>query len=185
MDEKILFFSTFLRYPKEIGSVVPSSKFLIEKLLDNIEFDNAKCIAEFGPGTGCVTAEILKRARNDCKVLCFETNKNMYDYLKANFKDKRLTLINDSAENIQRHIKKLDIEKIDYVISSIPFSTLPKPKKSMIIKETKNILKDDGKFVLYQVVSSIKKNLANYFSIISTRFVAFNIPPVFVYVCQK
>ncbi len=185
MDEKLLFFSAFLKYPKEIGSVMPSSKFLINKLLNNINFKNAKCIVEYGPGTGCITTEILKRARKNCKVLCFELNKNLYNYLKSNIKDNRLTIINDSAENIQKYVKKLNIEKVDYVISGIPFSILPKRKKSVIIKETKNILKDDGKFVIYQFVNSVKKNLADYFSSISTRFVPFNIPPIFVYVCEK
>ena len=185
MDEKILFFSTFLKHPKEIGSVVPSSKFLIDKLLQNIDFNNAKCIVEFGPGTGCVTEEVLKRAGNDCRVLCFEINEEMYVYLKDNLKDERLVLINDSAENIKMHTQKLGIDKVDYVISGIPFSTLPNSKKSIIIKEAKNALKDDGKFVLYQIVSSIKKTLADYFSIISTKFVPLNLPPVFVYVCIK
>lgn len=185
MDEKLLFFSTFLKYPKEIGSVIPSSKFLIDKLLDNIEFNRAKCIVEFGPGTGCITAEILKRARNDCKVLCFEINEKMYDYLKNNFKDKRLMLINDSAENIKKHVRNLNVEKVDYIVSGIPFSTLPNNKKSSIIKETKSTLKDNGKFVIYQFVSSIKKSLSDYFSIIYTEFIPLNIPPVFIYVCVK
>ena len=62
MDEKILFFSAFLRYPKEIGSVIPSSKYLKEGIIKNIDFKNARYIAEYGPGTGCITVEILKRA---------------------------------------------------------------------------------------------------------------------------
>lgn len=185
MDDKILFFSTFLKYPKEIGSVIPSSKFLIGKLLDNINFDKAKCIVEYGPGTGCITTEILKRAGKDCKILCFEINKNMYDYLKKSLKDERLILINDSAENIKMHIKNLKIKKVEYVISGLPFSNLSKHKKIIIIKETKNSLKNDGKFVVYQFVSNVRKNLSYYFSKISTKFIPLNLPPMFVYVCEK
>jgi phospholipid N-methyltransferase len=185
VDGKILFFSTFLKYPKEIGSVVPSSKFLINELLKNIDFKNARCIAEYGPGTGCITSEILKRARKDAKILCFEINKKFCNYLRKNIKDERLVIINDSAENIKKNLKKLNIAKVDYVVSGLPFSTLPNNKKSIIIEETKNTLKNEGKFVIYQFLNNFKKYLYNHFSKISISFIPLNIPPCFVYVCEK
>ena len=137
MDDKLLFFSAFLKYPKEIGSVVPSSKFLIKEVLKNIDFKNARYIAEYGPGTGCITSEILKRARKGAKILCFETNKRFYTYLKNKIKDERFIIINDSSENIMDYVKKYNIPKIDYVVSGLPFSSLSVSKKCIIIKETK------------------------------------------------
>ncbi len=185
MEDKILFFSSFIKYPKEIGSVVPSSKFLTEEILKNIDFKKAKYIAEYGPGTGQLTKEILKRARRDAMLLCFEINKKFCNYLKKKIKDKRVTIINDSAENIKSYLKKFDIQKIDYVVSGLPFSTLPANKKYIIIEETKNTLKNKGRFVAYQFLNSLKKYLYNYFSKISIKFVPLNIPPCFVYVCEK
>lgn len=185
MDEKILFFSTFIKYPKEIGSVVPSSKFLIKEILKNIDFKTARYIAEYGPGTGGITSEILKMARKDARILCFETNKKFCDYLRESVKDKRLIVINDSAENIKKYLKKFSIPKIDYVISGLPFSSLSINKKCIIMEETKSTLKDDGKFVIYQFLNNFKKHLYNYFSKISMKFVPLNIPPCFVYTCEK
>ena len=185
MDEKILFFSTFIKYPKEIGSVVPSSKFLINGILKNINFENARYIAEYGPGTGRITAEILKKARKDAKILCFEINKKFCDYLKKNIKDKRVMVINDSAENIKKYLKRFGIPKIDYIVSSLPFSLIPDEKKCIIIEETKNMLNSNGKFVLYQNLNRLKKHLYNYFPEISVKFVPLNIPPSFIYVCGK
>ena len=185
MDEKILFFSTFIKYPKEIGSVIPSSKFLINEILKNIDFKNARYIVEYGSGTGRITAEILIRARKDAKILCFETNKKFYTYLKKKINDERLIIINDSAENIKKYIKKFSIPKIDYVISGLPFSSLTVNKKCVIIEETKDTLKSEGKFVIYQFLNNFKKHLYNYFSKISIKYVPLNIPPCFVYVCEK
>ncbi len=185
MDGKLLFFSAFVKYPKEIGSIVPSSKFLINEVLKNIDFENAGHIAEYGPGTGCITTEMLKRARKDAKILCFEINKKFCRYLKKNIKDQRLIIINDSAENIKKYLKKFGIQKIDYVVSGLPFSALPNSKKNAIIKETKNTLKYKGKFVIYQFLNNFKKYLYYYFSDISTKFVPLNIPPCFVYICEK
>ena len=185
MDEKILFFSNFLKYPKEIGSIVPSSRFLINELLKNINFENASAIVEYGPGTGCITAEILKRARWDAKLLCFETNKKFCRYLRNKIKDERLIIVNDSAENVNIYLKKFKIREIDCVISGLPFSMLPDYTKNIIINETKNTLKSNGKFVIYQFLNNIGKYLCSYFSKISTRFVPLNLPPCFVYICEK
>jgi len=185
MESKMLFFSTFVKHPKQIGSVTPSSRFLTKEVLKNIDFKNARYIAEYGPGTGCMTIEILKRARKDANVLCFETNKRFCSYLKENIKDERLVIINDSAENIKKYLEKFNISKIDYIVSGLPFSTLPDRKKFVIIEETKNTLKSDGKFVVYQFLNNFKKYLYKYFSNISTKFVPLNIPPCFVYTCEK
>jgi len=185
MDDKLIFFSAFVRYPKEIGSVVPSSKFLINEILKNIDFKNAAYIAEYGPGTGCVTVEILKRSRKDAKILCFETNKKFCSYLRKKIRDERLIIINDSAENVKKYLKKFNIPKINYVVSGLPFSSLNTNKKCIIIGETKDTLKDKGKFVVYQYLNNFKKYLSNYFSDISTKFVPLNLPPCFVYICKK
>ena len=185
MKDKLLFFSTFVKYPKEICSVVPSSKFLINEVLKNIDFENARYIAEYGPGTGRITTEILKKARKDAKILCFEVNKKFCGYLRRKIKDKRLIIINDSAENIKKYFKRFNIPKIDYIISGLPFSVLPDNEKLIIIEETKNMLRKYGKFVVYQYLNNFKKYLYNYFSNISTKFVPLNIPPCFVYVCEK
>ena len=185
MEEKILFFASFFKHPKEIGSVTPSSKFLTREILKSIDFKNARYLVEYGPGTGCMTAEILKRARKDAKILCFETNKKFCSYLRENIIDERLIIINASAENIKKHLKKLSIPKIDYVISGLPFSIISKNKKDAIIKETSKTLNYTGKFVVYQYLSNFKKHLSRYFSNISIKFVPLNIPPSFVYVCEK
>ena len=185
MDEKLLFLSAFLKKPREIGSVIPSSRFLVKELLKSVDFKNAKCIVEYGPGTGCVTKEILKRARKDCKVLSFEINRKMYLHLRKSINDKRLILINDCAENVKSHVKRLKIKEVDYIVSGLPFSNLPKRKKQSIIKETQSTLKNDGKFVLYQFFTNFKEYLYNSFSKITTSFIPLNIPPCFVYVCEK
>ena len=185
MEDKLLFFASFLKYPKQVGSIIPSSRFMINEILKNIDFEKAKCIAEYGPGTGVITKEILKRARKDAKVLCFEINKKFCTHLKKKIKDERLIVINDSAENIRRHVKRLGIKNIDFIISSLPFSVLSKERRMSIVMETKNTLNQEGKFVLYQYLNNFRKYLKSCFPKISTRFIPLNIPPCFVYVCEK
>ena len=185
MNGKLLFFSAFLKYPKEIGSIIPSSKFLTDEVLKSIDFKNARCIVEYGPGTGRMTTEILRRARKDAKILCFEINRKFCSYLRENINDNRVIIINDSAENIKKYLKKYKISKIDYVVSGLPFTNLNSSKKCIIIEETRNSLKENGKFIVYQVLNNFRKYVYSYFSNISIKFVPLNLPPCFVYVCEK
>lgn len=185
MKDRILFFSTFIKNPKEIGSVTPSSRFLTNKILGSIDFKNAKYIAEYGAGTGRITIELLNRSGKDAKILCFEVNKKFCRHLREKIKDDRLIIINDSAKNVKKHLKKLGIGSLDYVISGLPLSSLDLSEKCIIMEETKNTLKDSGKFIIYQFLNNFKKILHSYFPNISMKFVPLNIPPCFVYVCGK
>jgi len=189
LRERLIFLGTFLKNPKEIGSITPSSKFLKKSMLKNVDFDKAKYIVEYGSGTGIFTKEILKNARKDSVVLGFEINKKFYRYLKNNLKDPRLIIINDSAENIKKYLGLYNISRIDYVLSSLPFSHLPSRKTDRIIRVTKEILIQSGKLILYRHLHAYSNNfnrhLKNYFSNISTNLVLLNIPPSFVCICQK
>ena len=185
MDKNLFFFATFLKNPKETGSVIPSSRFLVKKMLQGLDLHNARCVVEYGPGTGCITTEILKRSGRNTKVLCFEVNKKFCSYLRNTIKDERLIVINDGAENIKMHLDRLKIAETDYIISSVPFANLPNTKKWAIINETSDVLKSGGKFVTYQYINSLKKFLHGCFPKVSTKFITFNIPPCFVYICGK
>lgn len=165
--------------------MIPSSRFLVNSMLKSIDFENARNIVEFGPGTGCMTTEILKRARKDAKLLCFEVNKIFCKVLKKNIKDKRLIIINDDAEKISKYMERYKIKKVNNVISSLPFFNLGEIKKTDIIKETKKVLLKNGKFVFYQYFPHFDFSLDNYFSRISMKFILLNIPPTITYVYEN
>jgi phospholipid N-methyltransferase len=59
----LLFARNFFRHPRMLGSIVPSSRFLIKQLLEPINFGRARVIVEYGPGVGVITAELLRHMR--------------------------------------------------------------------------------------------------------------------------
>ena len=150
MNSKLIFFSKFLKKPKEVAAVIPSSKYLISRIINNIDFSTTKCIVEYGPGVGTITKEILKNLNQDAKSICFETNSKFCTFLNKNLNDSRLIVINDSAEKLNFYLEKFNINNIDYVLSSIPFSLIKKENKKNIIKKTRDNLRKDGKFIIYQ-----------------------------------
>lgn len=185
MKDSLLLLSSFVKNPKEVGAVAPSSKFLTNEIIKSINFKKSKNIVELGPGLGTFTKAILKKASPKARLFCFEVNENFCNYLAKNVLDKRVTIINSTAEKIRVDLKKFDVEEADCVISGLPFLNFSDSKKRGIIQEVKNSLSDKGKFILFQYTNSLSKLLESYFSKINRKFVPLNVPPSFVYVCEK
>lgn len=186
MNQKLVFFSNFLKRPKEVAAIASSSNYVIKNIIKNVDFSKAKCIVEYGPGMGTVTKPLLKNLGHHARLICFEPNLEFCSFLKKNIKDPRLLVVNDNAERFGMYLKKFNIKNVDYVFSGIPFSLIKRENKSRIIKNTKSCLRKGGKFIIYQQYNSHLKNyLGLHFRKISRTFELRNIPPTFIFICEK
>lgn len=185
MHNQLLLFSNFIKHPKEVGALTPSSKFLTKEIVKNIKFKNSKCIVELGPGLGTFTKVILKKLGHDSKLLCFEVNAEFCSYIKENIIDKRLVIINSGAENMCHNLRKFNVKKADFIVSGLPFLNFSDAQKKKILREIKNSINNDGKFILFQYTNGLSSLLEYYFSKVKRKFVPLNVPPSFVYVCEK
>ena len=185
MKDAFLLLSNFIKKPKEVGAIAPSSKFLTKEIMNHINFKTSNNIVELGPGLGTFTKAILKKSSPETRLFCFEINDKFCDYLEKNIIDDRLIIINDGAEKISKNIKKLKIKGVDYVISGLPFLNFSNLKKREILQEIRNSLHYKGKFVLFQYTNGLSNLLDSYFSKVDRIFVPLNMPPAFVYVCGK
>ena len=177
------FLSEFFKNRKEVGSVTPSSRFLVKKMLEPIDFESAKHILELGPGNGVITKELLKRAKADAVIYCFEMNPTFCEELKV-LDDKRLIVINDSAEKIGEHLLKYNCTAVDAVVSSLPFKVIPDEVEAVIMDEIVKHLRSGGSFSQYHYSRNGKK-YKELFSEVETDFAALNVPPAFVYKCRN
>ena len=186
MNSKLVFFSNFLNSPNEVAAIAPSSRHLINQILSHVALEDANFVVEYGPGVGTVTYALLEKLSPNAKLLCFETNLKFCNLIKKEIKDDRLEVINDSAENLAYHLKRLGIGSIDYAFSGIPFSLIEQKNKKGIIKTTRDKLRQGGKFLVYQQYSMmVRKYLKIYFENIKTKFESRNIPPSYVFVCER
>lgn len=134
-------FQYFLN-PRKIGAVLPSSNYLAEKMVDRIDFHNAKYIVELGPGTGVFTDKIIKSRIQHTVVMLIESNKEFCTLLQEKYKDeKNLIIINGSAEEIDKYTMDFNIPYLDYVVSGLPFASLPKNASNTILIKTKKLLR--------------------------------------------
>ncbi len=73
------FLRGFLKNPVMVGSVIPSSKILIDKMLDPVDWDNTRLFVEYGPGVGTFTRPILDRLDPDAKLIAIDTSADFID----------------------------------------------------------------------------------------------------------
>ena len=185
LKESMTFLKRFASSPRRIGSVAPSSKFLTRAMLDSVDWENAKYIAELGAGTGVFTREIVKRARPDAKILVFEIDPDLQEMIRNEHPDHKGLTLHSDAQELRKYMHDNGIEQLDFVISSLPFTVLPPKMTVRILNGVVKALKPDGHFVAYQYSSIMKHVLRKKFAHMQTRFVMFNVPPAFVYDCWK
>src|SRR5438067_11896072 len=180
-----LFFKRFLKRPFQIASIIPSSKALVERVADKIDFDQARVIAEYGPGEGVHSREIARRMRPDCQLLLFERDAAFSRDLQRQFRgDPREHVINDNAAHLPLELRRRAIDACDYIVSGIPFSILQIDKKRALLQQTHDPLAPGGRFIIYQATNELKQH-AKLFDHAESVYFMQNIPTMFISVFEK
>lgn len=150
-DAPVLFFKSFLERPMEVGSIIPSSRFLERRVMRCARLGEAKIVVELGPGTGGTTQALLRAMRPDAVLLAIEINPRLAERVRARIADPRLVVHCGSAEDIQGALAAHGLGAPDAVISGIPFSTMPRAVALGILRSIQSCLAPTGCFVAYQV----------------------------------
>ncbi len=185
LQKKRTFFKHALKTMRTSGTIMPSSRILVKKILGYIDFSKANVIVELGPGNGVFTEQILKKLNKNATLICFEIDPTFYAHLKA-IKHSQLIVLNTSAEFISLELKKLGFHKTSHIISSLPLTFIPKEVSKNILTNSYQTLEDNGLFVQFQYSWSYYKRLKEVFKdAISLHFEFRNVPPAFIYKCIK
>jgi phosphatidylethanolamine/phosphatidyl-N-methylethanolamine N-methyltransferase len=179
------FLSTFFKERKQVGAVAPSSRFLVKKMCDKINFKTANVIVELGPGTGVFTTEILKRANAEAKIFVIELNDNFYELLKTKIQDPRIILLNQSADQLDVILKAHGVTHVDAILSSLPLAVIPDQTKKKILVKSYEALKCGGVYVQYQYSLASKRLIKMCFPKMKISFTTINLPPAFIYTGTK
>src|SRR5664280_2232843 len=141
---KLLFLRNFLKHPATLGSVVPSSRFLTERLR-RVDFQRARVIVEYGPGIGNISSAVVSKMHCDACCVLIEVNPDFVLHLRRVFEgDRRVRIFHGSAATVEGVVQNLGFEAADYVISGIPFSTMPEELRFSILAASNRVLRKDG-----------------------------------------
>ena len=182
---QLQFLRGFFKHPVMVGSIIPSSRALIDKMLAPVDWQACKLFVEYGPGVGTFTQHVLDRLAPDATLLTIDTNPDFTDYLNAKFTDGRLEAVTGSAADVRRIIAERGFDHADYILSGLPFSTLPPGIGPKIAEETAAALRPGGAFLVYQFSPKVREFIAPYFQRLDRGFEWWNVPPATLFWAWK
>lgn len=180
-----MFFRGFLKHPVMVGSVIPSSDRLINKMLDRVDWASTKVFVEYGPGVGTFCQPILDRMAPDAQLIAIDTNLDFIRYLQDGIRDSRFSAVHGSAADVVEIVREHGHEAADYVLSGLPFSTLPPGVGAAIAAATKQVIRPGGAFLVYQFSPKVRDFIAPHFERIDHDMEWWNVPPAQLYWAWK
>ena len=172
-----VFFEGFMEHPVMVGSIIPSSRFTIAKMLSKVKWTECKLFVEYGPGVGTFCRPVLERLPRDGRLIVIDTNPLFIDYLKATITDSRFSAVHGSAADVEEIIRAHGHDHADYVLSGLPFSTLPDGVGAQIAAATHKVLRPGGAFLVYQFTAAARDFMAKHFTHIDEGFELLNVLP--------
>lgn len=179
------FLRGFLKNPVMVGSIIPSSRVLIEKMLAPIDWANTKLFVEYGPGVGTFTRPLLELLGPDAKLVTIDTNPDFTGYLRESIDDPRLITVNGSAADVEKILAGQGLGSADYVLSGLPFSTLPAGVGEDIAEATAKVIRPGGAFLVYQFSPKVLDFIKPHFEPIERGFEWINVPPATLFWAYK
>ncbi|MDN4080323.1 methyltransferase domain-containing protein [Paenibacillus polymyxa] len=182
LNENLLFLRSFIHSPKNVGSVIPSSRFLATKMVKQAPWNEVRAVAELGSGTGAITRCINTQVSEATKVLLFEMDETLRNNLQTEYPD---FSCHPNAERLVDAMKQENIQQLDCIFSGLPFFNFERELRDTLVEQIYKALKPGGLFIAFQYSLQMKKQLFEKFIIEKIDWVPLNIPPAFVYVCRK
>jgi phospholipid N-methyltransferase len=172
---------------QDVAAIAPSSSFLVRRVCKWIDFDEDRIIVEYGPGNGVFSEFMLDHMRPESTLLLVESNPDFVETLEEMTRDDpRAVVVEDRAEHIVDILDAYGIEEVDSVVSGIPFSFLDPDTKHNLLARTRDVLAEDGKFLVYQNYNHMEAPLRDHFSEVTKEYEPRNIPPtMFAYEARK
>jgi phospholipid N-methyltransferase len=172
-----MFLKGFLKHPVMVGSIIPSSDTLIAHMLKPVDWANTRLFVEYGPGVGTFSQHILKHLPADAVYIAIDTNPDFIAYLSETILDTRFRPVLGSAADVVQIVRDSGFESADYVLSGLPFSTLPTGVGPAIAKATADVLRPGGAFLVYQFRAKVRDFIAPHFKRIDQAMEYWNVPP--------
>ncbi len=180
-----MFLRGFVKHPVMVGSIIPSSDRLIDRMLRPVDWAATKVFVEYGPGVGTFCRPILERMAPDATLIAIDTNPDFIRYLGRRISDSRFVAVKGSAADVEAIVADHGHAQADYVLSGLPFSTLPPGVGDEIAGATHRVLRPGGAFLVYQFNPKVRDFLTPHWARIDHDMEWWNVPPAQLYWAWK
>lgn len=154
LDDALYFLRRFLRQPRYVASIWPSSRHLARRMFAELPLSSGDVVIEYGPGTGAFTVEVerLRGEGVDVRYLGIERDRGMYEFLVRRFPGLDFEL--GDAVDVLSICRERRLPDATAVISGLPLVFLDRPVVEAIFAGTGQCLKRDGVFRTFSYVHS-------------------------------
>jgi len=186
------FLKEFVTRPVTTGAIAPSSEFLARAMVEDLGLRSADAVLEYGPGTGAFTKFILHELNPSAKFAAIELNAQFAGIFRRRYPD--VVLFEDTVVHARSICDKAGMRSVDCIVSGLPWAAFSSSFQEECLDEMMRVLKPGGRFVTFSYVHSqvlpparrFATVLPKYFSRITrSSIVWLNLPPAFVYRCQR
>lgn len=183
-NHPVIFLREFLRHPRQVASITPSSRPLEQRIVRLADVASARTVIELGPGSGGTTRAMLAAMSMRGRLIAIEVNARFCEVLRR-IDDPRLSVHRGGAEELRDIVHRYDVPAPDVVVSGIPFSTIDRRVGARIIEAIWAVLAPGGRFLAYQVRPQVERLARPLFGPPLAQLALFNVPPIRVYRWQK
>lgn len=180
-----LFVRGFLRHPLSVGTAFQSSPALVRRLAAGSPWGSFRHVVELGPGVGTVTTALLRELPADARLVAIESEPAFVEELRNTLADARLQAVHASAAELDLVLRQLGLQRVDAVISGIPFSTLARATREQIVRAVAAALQPGGEFIVYQHSALMLPLLRANFAEVSAATEWRNPVPMRVFRCRQ
>lgn len=178
------FFRQWLRNPKEIGAICPSSTSLANTMAAQIDAFGNGDVVELGAGTGVITKALLKTGIASSQLLIVEKNPSMTHALRQRFPS--LRIVQDDVTRLSRIVRdEGGMRNIKTIVSGLPMLLFDRRKQYVILRQAFRTLVLGGSFIqfTYGPKQPVSRQVLARLGIKATRvaFVWYNTPPAIVW----
>ena len=188
----LYFLRRFLRSPREVGALWPSTRHLAGAMVDGLDLGPGDVVVEYGAGTGSFTPRIADRVgrAGTARYLGVERDAGFCSILRRRFPG--LDFANAQVERIEDLLRERRLPAPRAILSGLPLILLPTMDE--IVTTAERVLAPGGEFRTFTYLQSYptpsatrlrRLMRATFDGFESSPLVWRNFPPAWVLCCTK
>lgn len=180
VKETELFFRQWLRSPKSMGSIIPSSRALARAVTNEVVWQPGQVVVELGAGTGAISRGLIDSGLPPEAVMMIELDRSLFEYLRERFPQVRV--VNGDATRLVDILRQQAVEDVGTVISGLPMVNMPLAFQRAIVEQGLTAISPGGCMLQYSyspICPIPAKKLGIEAKLV--KFVLRNVPPATVW----
>lgn len=191
VDDYRTFLTTAARNPSMIGAATPTSSAVAATVAQVVPTTGNPVVVELGPGTGSMSTGIRDRLPHGARHIGIELNEHLVTHLRTH--KPWLEVVHGDAGELRKVLGDLQIDRVDAVVSSIPWSLLPDDTQDDILGQISEVLVPHGAFTAITYLTALyreggkkfRQRLGMTFDEVLTHTTWLNFPPALHYLCRR